>query len=63
MIITILIFTVLLLPALYTSRRRSQRQTKKTCISPKLTAIDTLLRNVEVYDGTSRGQKRLEDNL
>ena len=40
-------------------RRREKPKEKTSPVEMKIADINTLLQNVEVYDGTSKGQKKI----
>ena len=63
MITTILIFTICLLPARFLFLKRAKKQGVKPACTSKYVSLGRLLKNIEVYDGTPKGQQRLEDNV
>ncbi len=59
-IIFFLIIFLLLLVCSAIAKKQKDAPRKK--ITAERARIDAILQNIEVYDGSGRGQKRLEDN-
>ncbi len=59
MVITVLI-TVVFLTIVLIKKHKHKKQTPKAPSAVKISDIETLLHNIEIYDGTSKGQRRVE---
>lgn len=58
MLITVLLSFALISLIVYTVSRKETAETKASVL--KISEIETLMHNIEIYNGTGKGQRRLD---
>ena len=58
MLITVLLSLALISLIVYTVSRKETAETKASVL--KISEIETLMHNIEIYNGTGKGQRRLD---
>ena len=58
MLITVLLSLALISLIVYTVGRKETAETKASVL--KISEIETLMHNIEIYNGTGKGQRRLD---